>query len=67
LYLCFVSRPALGVCDVELKTALSDASRAKAVDTAKLRMSVGGERLTVDVLPTIGLEVYDEGDRVRWR
>ena len=57
-------RPELGVCDVELKTALSDASRAKAVDTAKIRLSVGGERLTVDVMPTIGLEVYDEGDRV---
>lgn len=53
----FISRPALGVCDVELKTALSDASRAKSVDTAKIRMSVGGQRLTVDVLPTIGLEV----------
>ena len=57
-------RPELGVTDVELKTALSDASRAKAVDTAKVRLTVGGTRLTVDMMPTIGEEVYDEGDRV---
>jgi len=30
----------------------------------QVRMSVGGERFTVDVLPTIGLEVYDDADRV---
>ena len=57
---------------VQIATILSDTSKDKNVDTAKAMMRVGGgggtaEKIEVDVMPTIGEEVYDETDRVPTR
>ena len=60
-------RPDLGVSEVSITTALSDTARGKEVDTAKVRMVVGGESLNVDFMPTIGTETYDAADRVPCR
>ena len=46
---------------VQIATILSDTSKDKNVDTAKAMMRVGeggnGEKIEVDVMPTIGEEV----------
>ena len=60
-------RPDLRVSEVSITTALSDTARGKEVDTAKVRMVVGGESLNVDFMPTIGTETYDAADRVPCR
>ena len=57
-------RPELDVAEVAISTALSDSAKGKAMDTAKVTVVTGSERLHVDFMPTIGLETYDDDDRV---
>lgn len=57
-------RPELAVDDVEVVSALSDAARDKAIDAAQVCITICGESLLVDIMPTIGYESYDEADRV---
>ena len=61
------SRPDLAVEAVEIVTGLSDAARSKSVDAAAVRMLIAHEWRLVDVMPTIGEEVYDESDRIPHR
>jgi hypothetical protein len=60
-------RPELAVEAVEIVTALSDAARSKTVDAAAVRMRIGDEWRLVDIMPTIGEELYDESNRIPQR
>ena len=66
------ARPDLAISNVQITTILSDTAKNKNVDTAKAFMTVhssggGTERIEVDFMPTIGVETYDELDRVPLR
>lgn len=62
------SHPSLGVTHVAHLETLSEAAKAKSVSAAKLRFDLaGGEVICVDLMPTIGAEVYDEKDRIPTR
>ena len=63
------ARPELEVSHVRPQSILSDTSKDKNVDTAKVCVKVGDplELVEVDVMPTIGEETYDEVDRVPTR
>ena len=60
------ARPELCISSVQVTTILSDTSKDKNVDTAKVHLSVGNppEKMEVDFMPTIGEETYDDTDRV---
>ncbi|KAL1528983.1 hypothetical protein AB1Y20_010304 [Prymnesium parvum] len=60
-------RPELGVSSVELIGQLSKAAQGKSMDSAQVRMAVFDTVATVDFMPTIGDEVYDETDRIPHR
>ena len=62
-----LSRPELAVDTVEIVTALSDASKGKNMDAAQVRMTIRGTAALVDMMPTIGTEVYDSSDRIPQR
>ena len=53
-----------GVEAVEIVTALSSASRSKAVDAAQVRLRIGEEDVLLDLMPTIAREIYDAHDRI---
>jgi len=59
--------PELAVSEVEVITALSRTAQGKAMDTAQIRLTVCDAPLVVDLMPTIGAEVYDSEDRVPLR
>jgi len=55
----------LGIVEVKVATVLSDESKNKNVDTFKAHFrNDAGQRIEVDIMPTIGEETYDEGSRV---
>ena len=59
------ARPDLGVKEVKVATTLSAAAQEKGVDCAKVTFTlIGGERVPLDFMPTIGAEFYDTMDRV---
>jgi hypothetical protein len=58
-------RPDLGVKEVKVATTLSAAAQEKGVDCAKVTFTlIGGERVHLDFMPTIGAESYEAADRV---
>ena len=61
------ARPELRVGGVQVRVNLSDTSKDKNVDTAMVCVRVGGEKVEVDLMPTIGEETYDASDRVPLR
>jgi len=59
------ARQDLGIVEVKTATILSNQSRNKQVDTFKGHFTnEEGRKTEVDVMPTIGDEVYEDGDRV---
>merc|ERR1719362_451704 len=55
----------LGIVEVKVATVLSDESKDKQLDTFKAHFrNDAGQRIEVDIMPTIGEETYDEGSRV---
>eukprot|EP00419_Tripos_fusus_P023074 CAMPEP_0172727862 /NCGR_PEP_ID=MMETSP1074-20121228/91909_1 /TAXON_ID=2916 /ORGANISM="Ceratium fusus, Strain PA161109" /LENGTH=645 /DNA_ID=CAMNT_0013555043 /DNA_START=18 /DNA_END=1955 /DNA_ORIENTATION=- len=55
----------LGIVEVKIATVLSDESKEKHLDTFKAHFrNDAGQRIEVDIMPTIGEEAYDEGSRV---
>ena len=60
--------PATSATQVKVATTLSAAAQEKGVDCAKVTFTlVGGERVHLDFMPTIGAESYEAADRVRRR
>lgn len=60
-------RPELAVTSVELIGQLSKAAQGKSMDSAQVRLTVCDHAVTIDMLPTIGDETYDETDRIPHR
>eukprot|EP00966_Prymnesium_polylepis_P103760 2402871-Prymnesium_polylepis.1 len=60
-------RPELSISSVELIGQLSKAAQGKSMDSAQVRLAVRDTDVTIDLLPTIGDEVYDEADRIPHR
>mmetsp|Transcript_65808 Transcript_65808/g.183319 ORF Transcript_65808/g.183319 Transcript_65808/m.183319 type:complete len:716 (+) Transcript_65808:54-2201(+) len=59
------SHPDLGIADVKIATILSDETKNKMLDTCKAYFVDGeGQKVEVDIMPTIGEEVYEEGSRI---
>jgi len=59
------SNKASGIKEVKLATILSNESKEKNVDTFKAHFTnSNGQRIEVDVMPTIGEEKYEEGSRI---
>merc|ERR1719362_7000 len=55
----------LGIVEVKVATVLSDESKDKQLDTFKAHFrNDAGQRIEVDIMPTIGEETYDWGSRV---
>ena len=57
-------RPELAVESVSLVGALSEEARDKAMDAAQVCLTIGGEALHIDLMPTSGGETYDSTSRV---
>ena len=60
-------RPDLAIERVEVVTALSDGAREKGLDVATVCLTICGEAVLVDLMPTIGSEEYDSSGRVPTR
>ena len=67
------ARPDLAIERIQITTILSDESKSKQLDTVKVNFTVAedgggdGGKIEVDVMPTIGEEVYEEGNRIPTR
>lgn len=60
-----LATPALGIVEVKTATILSDETKNKMIDTAKaFFLDASGSKTEVDIMPTIGEEVYEEGSRI---
>merc|ERR1711998_467711 len=58
-------RSELGITEVKIATILSNESKDKQLDTFKAYFSnSSGHKTEVDVMPTIGEEKYEEGNRI---
>lgn len=60
-----LSRPDLGISEVKIATILSNESKDKQLDTFKAHfVDANGVKTEVDVMPTIGEEVYGDENRI---
>lgn len=60
-----VSRPDLGIVEVKIATILSNESKDKQLDTFKAHfVDPKGVKIEVDVMPTIGEEMYGDDNRI---
>ena len=57
-------RPELAVEEAEVVSMLSDKAGRKAMDASQVCLTICGESVLVDLLPTIGSERYDSADRI---
>ena len=57
-------RPDLAIELVSVVSALSDTAREKRMDAAQVCLTICGESLLVDLMPTSGAESYDAASRV---
>ena len=57
-------RPDLAISAVSVVSALSETAREKRMDAAQVCLTICGESLLVDLMPTSGAESYDAASRV---